>query len=490
MLNLILILTLIGSNEGDRLWKLIDQGKYTTVIEEANQYIKKGNVEKDVLLALAYSYRVTDSTDKAIKIYYKILSANPSDYDALSGLAFTLSWKGDLDSSIKVYKKLLKSYKNDREALMGIARVYGWKGDLKQAKKWIKKALSIYPDSPDVLKICGDIYTWDDRLKEAARCYEKAHEKSPKDVEIIIKLARTYEWMGDYKNSLKWYRMALSLDPQNKDAISGIKRIKNARKPTLSLKYSNGLEIDSTTKTRWNSMVLNLKGKLNRYLGYSIRASGYNARKIDTSRTTYFMQPGIIFTYNPFTLTLAPGFGTTNVMYSELSFKKDPVTLSAIYTDEILEDVHLIKIKHLELNGELDMFGFELKTGYDKGQIPYDNNSRVIFDFTLIRNLISNPVSLKILYSYGYKDYANWSPYYYSPSNFSLHSLGAMIFKSLGKGYIYADFSRSFYGQPQMLSTSAEAGFRNFYVSISYFETSENYSYTNISAGLTTRLGF
>ena len=490
MLSIILALTLIGSPQGDRLWQLIDQGKYSQVIEEANQFIKRGNVEKDVLLALAYSYRVVGNLDKAIGIYHKILKVNPSDYDALDGLAFTLAWKGDLDSSIKVYKKLLGFYKNDKDALTGIARVYGWKGELKKARNWIEKAVELYPDDPDVLELCGDIYTWDDRLKEALKCYKKAHTNSPKNADIIVKIAKTSEWMGNYRGALKWYRLALSIDPQNREALNGIKRIKNAGKPTMSLKYSNGLEVDSTAKTRWNSMVLSFRGRINKFLGYSLRISGYNARKVDTSRTTYFIQPGLIFRYGHFSWTIAPGFGTTNVLYSEASFKKSPFTLRAIYTDEILEDVHLIKIKHLELHGDLSIYGFKLKSGYDTGKIPYDNNSRVVFDFTLIRNLVNEPVSLKLLYSYGYKDYANWSPYYYSPSDFNLHSLGAMLFKNLGKGYIYADFSKSFYGTPAMLSSSFEAGFRSFYASVSYFKTSENYSYTNFSAGFSTKLAF
>ncbi len=486
----LLAVSLITNQIGERFWKMIDLGKYREVIDTASVYLKEGRLDKKAMLALAYAYRVEGKFDSALSIYTRILKVNPDDFDALDGLAFTLSWKGDLDSAVAVYKKMFRLYKYKKDVLTGLARTYGWMGDMKDAKRWIKIAVKKFPESSDVYELCGDIYTWDGKLKKAVNCYKKALSKSPKNVDLMIKVAQNYEWQNDVKNAILWYRKALQLDPTNSKALKGLKRVSKLRYPVLSVKYSHAKEIDSTTTTYWNNLNLFMHHRLFKTLTVSMRIMLDHSIKNDSSSTKVYFQPGISLLFLPFQFTVAPGFGSTSLLYSSLIFKFTPLKIEGKYLEEILEPIELIKINHFELNGELDIAAFKLKGGYDYGKIPFDDNTRKLIDLSIERNLLTEPVLIKFIYSYGYKNYQNWSPYYYSPSDFHQHSIGAMFFKSFGKGYIYFDMSKSFYGSPGTFSSSAEVGFRNFYVSVSIFKTTENYEYLNVNTGLNTRISF
>ena len=486
----LLALTITSNQTGDRLWKMIDMGKYWEVIDTASKYLKEGKLDKQAMLALAYAYRVEGEFDSAIAIYKRILVVNPDDFDALDGLAFTLSWQGDLDSSVRVYKKMFKLFKNKKDVLIGLARTYGWMGKLEEAKRWIRIALEKYPDSPDILELCGDIYTWDGKLAEGIRCYRKALNKAPRNVDLMIKIAQNYEWENDVNKAISWYRKVLQIDPANSKARNGLKRVTKLKYPALSIKYSHAKEVDSTTITYWNNMNLFVHYRLLKHLTVSIRMILDHSIKSDSVSTRTYFQPGISLSYHPFRLTVAPGFGSTSLLYSSLIFKLPAFKVKGKYLDEILEPIELIKIKHVELSSELDVFNFKIKGGYDYGEIPYDDNRRKMVDFSIERKIIENPVVIKFIYSYGYKNYENWSPNYYSPSDFYQHSIGGMFFKSFRQGYLYFDVSKSFYGSPGTFSSSAELGFKSLYVSVSVFKTTENYEYISINTGLTTRISF
>ena len=490
MLVFLLTLSLVTNQIGDKLWKMIDMGKYKEVIDTASRYLREGKVDKDAMLALAYAYRVEGKFDSAITIYRKILSVNPDDFDALGGLAFTLSWKGDLDSAISVYKKMFQIFKYKKDVLTGLARTYGWMGNMKLAEKWIKIAVKKYPESTDVIELCGDIYTWDGKLRKAIKCYKRAQAKSPKNVDLMIKIAQDYEWLEDVGNAIIWYRKALQIEPSNPKALAGLKRVTKLRYPALSIKYSHAKEIDSTTTTFWNNLNLFMHYRVLKPVTISIRVILDHSIKKDSISTKMYIQPGVSLNFKPFQLTVAPGFGSTSVLYSSLILKLSSFKLEGRYLDEILEPIKLIKIRHFVLNGELDVAKFKLNGGYDFGEIPYDNNSRKMIYFSIERNIFEKPAVIKFVYSYGYKNYVNWSPYYYSPSDFHQHSIGAIFFKTIGKGYVYFDLSKSFYGTPGTFSSSVEVGFKSLYLSVSIFKTTENYEYFSINTGLSTRISF
>ncbi len=487
MLGIIVTLTVLLSSPSDSLWRLIDEGKYQEVFEITGALVDSGKVGRDILLIRAFALRMQDSLERAIEVYEEILKVNPEDYDALMGLALTLSWDDQLDSSISVYRQILSIYGNDKEALKGIARVYGWKGDLKKAREWIDKALNLYKEA-DVYELCGEIYIWSDMYGRALRCFEKILELTPENSEIMVKIGTLYEWQGDYAKALEWYSKAIVVD-STEEARKGILRVKSLMSPFVSLKVMPARENDSLSTIDHFNFVLSGRKYINRYLDLSLRV-GFHRTSFgsDSSRQIYLVQPGVILKYPPFTLTIAPGFGATGVFYGGISLKKGLLQGEVVYSEEILEEGKMIKLKHLELKGKVGVASFTIKAGYDSGNIPFDGNRRRIFDLNISRQLINDPVSVKALYSYGFKKYDEWSSYYYSPQNFNLHSLGVILFKDLGKFYVYFDASRSFSGSPETTTYSLELGSGKVYFSFSSFVTSENYSYRQLTIGYTTRL--
>ncbi len=488
MLGIFVALAIFANTQRGDLWSLIDQGKYAEVLKITETLIDSGKVDKDILLARAFAFRMVDSLKKAIGIYNEILKVDPDDYDALLGLALTLSWDDQLDSSISVYKHIITLYGNDKDALMGIAQVYGWKGDLKNARKWIEVALEFFKD-PEVYKLCGEIYTWSDMYDRAIECFKKALDLSPNDPELMVKIGNIYEWKSDYRDAVMWYKKALEKDPSNAEAQKGIARVRSLLSPLLSLKITPAVEKDSLSTINHFNIVLSSRKYINKFLDLSLRFGFHRTGfESDSSRQVYLIQPGIVFKLFPFTLTVSPGFGATGVFYSSILYKRGFLNGELIYAEEILEEGNMIKLRHLELRGKFDIAGFSIKAGLDQGTIPFDDNNRKIFDLTVTKSVLKRPFNGKVLYSYGYKKYDRWSPFYYSPQDFNLHSIGVILFKDFEKFYVYFDASRSVSGKPETTTFSLEAGAGKVYASFSSFVTSENYSYKQFTLGFTTRI--
>ncbi len=484
MIEILVALAIFTNSISDSLWNLIDKGKYQEVLKITGALVDSGQVDRDVLLARAFAFRMQDSLGKAIAVYNEILKVNPEDYDALQGLALTLSWADELDSSISIYKRILRKYGDDREALMGIARVYGWKGELKSAREWIEKAVTTYKDA-DVFSLCGEIYIWSDMYDRAVECFKKSLEISPENTDILVRIGNIYEWKGDYSSALSWYKRALP----DSQAVEGIRRVRYLMRPSIEVKLMPAREKDSLSVMNHLNFILIASKYVTRYLDFTMRTAyhrtGFGG---DSSRQVYLIQPGIVLKYHDFKATISPGAGFTGVFYGGISFKKGPVHGEVAYSEEILEEGKMIKIKHLEFRGGINFSRFTLKAEYDRGEIPFDGNGRKIFDLNVSGEFLSRPVSLKILYSYGFKKYKFWSPDYYSPENYSLHSMGVAAFKNFGGFYFYLDASRSFSGNPETTTYSFEAGVGKFYFSFSSFITSENYSYRQLTLGFSSRI--
>ncbi len=494
----VLLVYLLINSPVDDVWELARSERYKEAIELAKQYLAENKEERDILLALAFSYRALDSLDQAIEIYRKILSVNPDDYDALLGLALTLSWKGDLEKSVEVYREILSKYPSDLEALMGLARVYGWASKLKEAMLYADSAVKLAPQNPEVYKLRGDIAVYRDNLRDALSYYLKASELDSTNPEYLLKAAEVCEWMEDSGNAVKYLRRVLNISPDDVRARKALERIKRSRRTKYSIDLTLSSEKDSVTPGRYNVVKLGFRKKLTKWLELALNTTlSYNSRG-DSSRNYLFIAPGLTFRpWRSLFLSISSSFNTgdseANGLWLGFGLRKPPVFLSILYSRELLEPVNRIRINHISADIRINWKFAEIKGNFDGGEIPADTNSRTVYDVTVLAEILRDPLVLKPFYSFGAMTYEKWSPYYYSPEELKRHSLGLSIYKSFGRFYIYSDFSASVKessGSPGVRTGSFEIGYGDIFLSFSYFATTQNYRYLTFKMGSKRHLPF
>ena len=481
----------------DSLWTLVHQEKYAEAIELGQALVSEGRADRTALLGLAFAYRATDRLDQAEAIYQTMVSANPRDVDALLGLALVLSWQGQLDSAIAVYHRVRQIEPGNREALLGLARTYGWADRLATAQAYADTAIAWFPDDPEVYQLAGEIQVWADHLEQAIPLYQQAMALEPDNPVHGVRLAQVYEWLGDYRRARALYAQVLAMDPTNPEAQAGMQRVRAAMGYRVELGADNTREQDGSVRGDYRRMVVGIGGQGPwPALRWRVRVYGTQNTRGETTNPWLLVAPelrvrlgsrgslGGHIGWNP----THPSAWTYGV---SLSWRLPGLSLQAEHTRDILEPVALILFQNTRLRATLRTWGAQFKASAEYGTIPSDTNRRRLLDFTVTRDIRLPWLTVKPLYSFGFMAYDHGSPKYYSPDRIQRHALGLGIFRSFGRGYFYADYAQSVWvaeGTPGTRNGSLEVGYGDFYVSVSYFATTENYEAWTVKVGHVLRI--
>ncbi len=468
----------------DSLWNLIGQERYEQAVRFGESLVKEGRADRQTLLGLAYAYRTLDRLDDAVEIYQSILSANPRDVDALLGLALVLSWQGSLDSAIAVYQRVRQVDPGNREAWIGLIRTYGWAGRLQTAMTYADSALALFPDDPEVSQLAGDLRVWADRLEEAIPYFERAIQQAPERPELWIALAQTYEWLERFQKARETYRKALALDPENPKAQQGLQRIQKALGYEITLQADYTDEQDGTIAGDYRRVVVGV-GKRGPWenLKWRIRVYGTRNQRGTEHNTWVLVAPELQYRLGRrWSLAGYTGWNPTHpsayTLGWTLAYTAPLVRAHASYARDLLEPVRLVILQNAQFALDARVFGTQWKASVQWGTIPADTNTRRLLDLSLARDFPVFGITLKPMYSFGYMAYDHGSALYYSPDKILRHALGLGIFRTFGRAYLYMDYAQSVWtasGTPGTRNGSLEVGYGAWYLSVSYFATTEGY---------------
>jgi tetratricopeptide (TPR) repeat protein len=91
-------------------------------------------------------------------------------------------------------------------------------------------AIELNPNMVEALYSRGIVYSdLDDKEEKSLADFSRAHEISPNDAGVLAYRGIVYYQMGNNEKALADFNAALALDPQNKNALTGLKLMKEGK---------------------------------------------------------------------------------------------------------------------------------------------------------------------------------------------------------------------------------------------------------------------
>ncbi len=160
-------------------------GHYEDAICEFKMAIWLDSLNIQAYRRLCRAYEEQGDYDKAIDIYYKLISLAPNMPDLYSNLGNIFYIKGEFELAVKNYQTAITLNPNKR-----------WTSVIAQTLGFVYQENKQDPDS-------------------AISAYQTAYMLTPDDIDIYINMGSAFYDKEDYDNALAIYRKALELDPNN-----------------------------------------------------------------------------------------------------------------------------------------------------------------------------------------------------------------------------------------------------------------------------------
>ena len=201
---------------------LYDQGRFSTVVEQAQAYTKQYPQAFTVWNLLGASAAQLGISDLAVTAFKKVINLKPDYADAYSNLGNTLQDQGDIDQAIKVYKKAILLKPNYAEAYNNMGIALKNLGKLEESIIAHNKALSLKPDYADAYNNLGNVLKEIGKYNEAIDAYKKAILLNPHFAEVYSNMGSALKDQGKLEEAILAHNKALSLKPDYADAYNNL----------------------------------------------------------------------------------------------------------------------------------------------------------------------------------------------------------------------------------------------------------------------------
>ena len=189
----------------NKIVDLYDQGKFSTVVDQAQAFTKQYPQAYTVWNLLGASAAQLGMSDQAVTAFKKVINLKPDYADAYSNLGNALQDQGDIDQAIKVYKKAILLKPNYAEAYNNMGIALKNLGKLEESIIAHNKTLSLKPDYADAYNNLGIALQDQNKIKESIYAYKKALVIKPDDAEIHQNLSFMLLRNGKIKEGLAEY---------------------------------------------------------------------------------------------------------------------------------------------------------------------------------------------------------------------------------------------------------------------------------------------
>lgn len=120
---------------------------------------------------------------------------------------------GDRASAVRIYRKVLKADPDNANALNFLGMAAHQEGRAKEAERLLRQAIRAEPGNPTAHRNLGNLLIELDSFEEAARCYLRAIELDPEDALIHANLCVAYRRLGRYREAIEAGRRAARMAP-------------------------------------------------------------------------------------------------------------------------------------------------------------------------------------------------------------------------------------------------------------------------------------
>ena len=157
-------------------------------IEQHEFIVKADPTDTDSQLLLGRLYRLDRRNVDAESAFKKVLETDANNEVALRELALVYSSLGDTNKAIEMYTRVNSKNPTPR-TLLELASAYEQVRDFANAAAVYKKVVDLNPGEVDVLKRYAQALLFADKLDDARAVYQSIATKKPDDVESFLRLA-------------------------------------------------------------------------------------------------------------------------------------------------------------------------------------------------------------------------------------------------------------------------------------------------------------
>jgi tetratricopeptide (TPR) repeat protein len=187
-------------------------------IEQHEFIVKAEPSDVDSLLLLGRLYRLDRRNVDAESAFMKALEIDGNNEVALRELALVYSSLGDTNKAIEMYTRVNSRNPTPR-TLLELAAAYEQVRDFNNAAAVYKRVLDLSPEELEVLKRYAQSLLFADKLDEARLTYEKITAKKPDDVESYLRLSQIHRQQGRFDAARAANDKAKELAPDNLEIL-------------------------------------------------------------------------------------------------------------------------------------------------------------------------------------------------------------------------------------------------------------------------------
>ncbi|MCC6262821.1 MAG: tetratricopeptide repeat protein [Bryobacterales bacterium] len=187
-------------------------------IEQHEFIVKADPGDTDSQLLLGRLYRLDRRNVDAESAFKKVLETDSNNEVALRELALVYSSLGDTNKAIEMYTRVNSRNPTPR-TLLELASAYEQVRDFANAATVYKKVVDLNPEEVDVLKRYAQALLFADKLDEARAAYQTVTAKKPDDVEGFLRLSQIYRQQGNFEAARSANEKAKSLAPDNLEIL-------------------------------------------------------------------------------------------------------------------------------------------------------------------------------------------------------------------------------------------------------------------------------
>lgn len=450
------------------LWKK----DYKKSKELYKDIIEKDPENMEAKALFADSYASNKEFDKAVSLYKEVLSAK-YDRGIKVKLADTLSWNKSYDEAIKLYDELI-SEQGDLELRLQKARILGWARRYRESLQGYQKILDEKDDTLVKLEMQAKKAYWENRVKKAVRFYGELIDKNPDNVEAKFDLSQIYSYQSMWGDAIEEYKEILKHHPNHFRAKEGLEKAElTAKHIALEAGYEF-FEADSTSRDCdikkhifFNRLNVPLSEKSDLKIRYCLTGKEFSdfsdvIENEGNIRLAYHEGPewrvdGFynLIGYNKDIKTMhefggAFNFRIFDIGESRLSYERKRLeNNSAVIRNKYHRD-NCNARADFDIDKRLRIGADYLYSGYSDGNHKNEPGGDIQYYLSL------RPEALYIKYKYFFRDFGKKVNEYFSPQDFSTHTITAHWRHFLNKEEVFFGADDIFYDVRYDISVDSE----------------------------------
>ncbi|MBU9889240.1 MAG: tetratricopeptide repeat protein [Candidatus Omnitrophica bacterium] len=426
-----------------------------------NEVLAGDPANRDAKVLLADLHGEEKNFREAARLYREILAVR-DDRTVRTKLGDVLSWDRDYDAALKVYDELLTAGE-DKEIRLQKARVLGWARKYREAEKEYEKILSSGEEERVRAELEAKRFYWRHRVKRAIAAYEALVAEAPQNVEARFDLSQIFAYEGMWREAIDQYRKILTDFAGHFRAQEGLEKAQLvAGHPLLASGYeffrarSGARDVDIRKNVMSHRLQVPISMRSELELGYELTRRAFLDRRDLTEHQArlgwnYRRNPdwdaGAFFNLVTYHKGIAPvyefggrfAFRTWDI--GRMTFSQAQQRLennSAVIEERLFRNDFKLR-QDLDLTKRLSAGGDYTFSYLSDHNRCHEVAADILYFLTL------EPKAFSLGYRYAFRNFLKRRDDYFSPQEYSLHTLSLRWKHFLNKEEIFFGANDIFY---------------------------------------------